>query len=224
MSALHCSTAYVSAISERGTARKPDPITDQLRFIIRLAVACHAQAIPYSVAWSIRDACMLATIVAAGKIPTPKPLAKPPRAKPVSDWRPAIWDAAYTLEAYHDSVRNRKCPGFVIADSCGLSLVHPSESGELGLTEHGADEDIRQRWLLTHTLSGLGFGLSLNFKRAADALLLAASFPVDWKQSADTLSANSEFSRAGFSVQAAFGAGHEKDSAKRRLAELEKAA
>jgi hypothetical protein len=112
----------------------------------------------------------------------------------------------------------------VIAHSCGLSLVHPSESGELGVTEHGADEDIRQGWLVTHTASGKGFGLTLNFKRATDALLLAASFAVDWTQDADTLVTNPEFRRAGYTVQAALSSGFEKDSAKRRLAELERAA
>ena len=137
---------------------------------------------------------MRATITATGKIPTPKPLPKPPKPKPVSEWKPAIWDAAYRLDAYHDANLERMRPGFVIEHSCGLSLVHPSESGELGVTEHGADEDIRQNWLVTHTASGLGFGLTLNFKRAADALLLAASFPVDWTQDADVLKLNPEIS------------------------------
>ena len=123
---------------------------------------------------------MRATITATGNIPMPKPLPKPPKLKIVSDWKPAIWDAEYRLEAYHDGTLNRMRPGFVIAHSCGLSLVHPSESGELGVTEHGANEDIRQGWLVTHTASGKGFGLTLNFKRATDALLLAASFAVDW--------------------------------------------
>ena len=59
----------------------------------------------------------------------------------------------------------------MIDHSSGLSLVHPSESGELG----GDDADIRQNWRITHTASGLGFGPTLNFKRATDALLLAAS-------------------------------------------------
>jgi hypothetical protein len=154
----------------------------------------------------------------------PKPLPKPPKLKIVSDWKPAIWDAVYRLDAYHDGTLNRMRPGFVIAHSCGLSLVHPSESGELGVTEHGADEDIRQRWLVTHTASGKGFGLTLNFKRATDALLLAATFAVDWTQHADTLKANPEFRRAGYTVQAAFSSGFEKDSAKRSLAELERAA
>ena len=80
---------------------------------------------------------MRATITATGNIPMPKPLPKAPKLKIVSDWKPAIWDAAYRLDAYHDGTLNRMRPGFVIEHSCGLSLVHPSESGELGVTEHG---------------------------------------------------------------------------------------
>jgi hypothetical protein len=166
---------------------------------------------------------MHATITAAGEIPTPKPLPKPPKLKLVSAWKPAIWDAEYRLEAYHDANLKRMRPGFVIAHSCGLSLVHPSDSGELGVTEHGADEDIRQHWLVTHSASGLGFGLTLNFKRATDALLMAASFPV-WAQDVELLKPNAEFRRAGNTVIAAYGTSGDKDTAKRKLAELERAA
>ncbi|HEY4359526.1 MAG TPA: hypothetical protein VGN17_01085 [Bryobacteraceae bacterium] len=224
MSALHCSTAYVAAIADRGRAPKPHPISDQFRFIVRLAVACHAQHVPYSVGWSIRDQRMQATIMACGKIPVAKPLPRPPKSRPVSDWRPAIWDATYQLDAWHDAKLGKRRPGFVIAHSCGLSLVHPSESGELGVGEDGANEDIRQGWLVTHAASGRGFGLTLSFKRAADALLLAASFPVDWTQDADALQSIPDFQRAGQSVLATYGDAHSKDSAKRRLAELERAA
>jgi hypothetical protein len=66
--------------------------------------------------------------------------------------------------------------------------------------------------------------LTLSFKRAPDALLLAATFPVDWTQDADALKSNPEFRRAGYSVQAAFFRGFEKEAAKHRLAELERAA
>jgi hypothetical protein len=102
--------------------------------------------------------------------------------------------------------------------------VHPSESGELGVTEYGADEDIRQKWFVTHTASGRGFGLTLNFKRAADALLLAASFAVDWTLDADVLKLDMEFRRAGNTVIAAYGTSFDKDTARRKLAELERAA
>jgi len=100
---------------------------------------------------------MRATITAAGRITTPKALPKPQKPKPVSDWKPAILDAEYRLDAFYDATLKRMRPGFVISHSCGLALVHPSESGELGITEHGADEDIRQKWFVTHAASGRGF-------------------------------------------------------------------
>lgn len=221
---LHRSTAYVKAITERGRTFRPEPITSQFRFIVRMAYACHLKQVPYDLAWSVQDRTMHTTITATGAIPTPKALPKPPKVKLVPDWKPSIWDGEYRLNAYQDANRNRKCPGFVIEHSCGLSLVHRSESGELGVTEHGDNEDIRQDWLLTHTTSGLGFGLSLNFKRATNALLLAASFAVDWKQDANTLKSNPEFRRASYNVQAAYGRADEKDRAKRRLSEMERAA
>ena len=220
----HRSMAYVKALGDRGRAWKPDPITSQFRFIVRMAYACHERNMPYDLTWDRHQSGMRATITATGNIPIPKPLPKAPKLKIVSDWKPAIWDAVYRLNAYHDATLNRMRPGFVIAHSCGLSLVHPSESGELGVTEHGADEDIRQGWLVTHTASGKGFGLTLSFKRATDALLLAASFAVDWIQDVAPLYTNPEFRRAGYSVQVAFSSGFEKDSAKRRLAEMECAA
>jgi hypothetical protein len=221
---MHRSTAFVKPITERGRTWKPDAITSQFRFIVRMAVACHEQQVPYDLAWSVEDHRMRATITATGKIPTPRALPKPRKPKPVSEWKPAIWDTEYRLEAYHDGTLNRMRPGFVIEHSCGLSLVHPSESGELGVTEYGGDEDIRQKWFVTHTASGRGFGLTLNFKRATDALLLAASFAVDWTKDANVLKPNAEFRRAGNTVIAAYGTSFDKDTAKRKLAELERAA
>lgn len=217
---FHRSTAYVKPINQRGRAWKPDPITNQFRFVIRMAYACHEQNVPYDLTWNRRDSLMAATITATGNIPMPKPLPKPPKAKLVSDWKPTVWDAAYRIEAYQDVNLNRKRPGFVIAHSCGLSLVRPSDSDELG----GDDSDIRQNWRVTHTVSGLSFGLTLNFKRATDALLMAASFPVDWTRDAEALKADLEIRRAGNIVIAAYGSGSDWDSAKRKLAELERAA
>ena len=103
MTTSHRSTAYVKPIAERGRAWKPDPITAQFRFIVRMAVACHEQQVPYDLAWAVEDRRMRATITATGKIPTPKALPKPPKPKPVSDWKPAIWDAEYRLEGYYDA-------------------------------------------------------------------------------------------------------------------------
>jgi hypothetical protein len=220
----HRSTAYVKSSQARHHWRKPEPITNQFRFVVRMAYACHERQVPYDLTWTLADGVMRATITATGNIPTPRPLPKAPKLKIVSEWKPAIWDAVYRLEAYHDGTLNRMRPGFVIEHSCGLSLVHPCESGELGVTEYGDNEDIRQNWLVTHTASGKGFGLTLSFKRATDALLLAASFPVDWTQDVATLNTNPEFRRAGNTVLATYGTGHEKDTAKRRLAEMERAA
>jgi|HubBroStandDraft_6_1064221.scaffolds.fasta_scaffold204518_2 hypothetical protein len=222
MSAVHThrSTAYVKPIDQRGRAWKADPITSQFRFLIRLAVACHENGTPFVLTWGLANGVMSATITATGNIPTPKPLPKPPKLKIVADWKPTIWDAAYRLDAYHDANLKRRCPGFVIEHSCGLSLVHPSDADELG----GDDSDIRQNWRVTHTGSGLGFGLTLNFKRASDALLLASSFPVDWTMDADTLKLTPEFRKAGYTVQAEYSKGFDKESAKLRLSELEKAA
>ena len=217
----HRSKAYVKAVDQRGRAWKPDPITNQFRFIVRMAHACAERDVPYVLTWGLTDGVMSATIQVTGdNIPMPKPLPKAPKLKIVADWKPSVWEAVYRLDAYHDANLKRRCPGFVIEHSCGLSLVHPSESDELG----GDDADIRQNWRVTHTASGLGFGLTLNFKRATDALLLAASFGVDWTISADSIKNNPEARRAGNSVIATYGSGYDRDSAKRRLEDLERAA
>jgi hypothetical protein len=217
----HRSTAYVKPINARGRAWKPDPITNQFRFIVRMAYACHENGTPFVLTWGLADGVMSATITATGdNIPMPKPLPKAPKLKPVQQWKPSVFDAEYRLDAFHDASLKRRVPGFVIEHSCGLSLVHPSEADELG----GDDADIRQNWRVTHTASGLGFGLTLNFKRATDALLLAASFPVDWAQDAAPLKLNPEFRKAGYTVQAEYSKGFDKDSAIRRLAELDRAA
>jgi hypothetical protein len=185
-----------------------------------MAYACHEQQVPYDLVWNRHDTQMAATITATGNVPMPKPLPKPPKAKPISDWKPSIFDAAYRLDAYQDANLKRKCPGFVIEHSCGLSLVRPSDCDELG----GDSADIRQNWRVTHTASGLSFGLTLNFKRATDALLLGASFPVDWTRDAEALKSDLEIRRAGNTVLATYGNGSDRDSAKRKLAELERAA
>src|SRR5258708_12819660 len=67
MSTSHRSTAYVKSISERGRAWKPDPITSQFRFIIRMAVACHEQRVPYDLAWAVQDRRMR---IVSGEIDT----------------------------------------------------------------------------------------------------------------------------------------------------------
>jgi len=54
--------------------------------------------------------------------------------------------------------------------------------------------------------------------------LLAASFPVVWTRDAEALKADLEIRRAGNTVLATYGNGSDRDSAKRKLAELERAA
>jgi hypothetical protein len=216
----HRSTAYLHSLNRRVHRYCAfEPITPQFRFVIRMAYACHVQNVPYEITW-LRgdDGMMIATQTASGNIPMPKPLPKPPKAKPVSDWKPSVFDAEYRLHAWAEKDKKRR--GFVIAHSCGLSLIHPSEDGELG----GDGNDIRKNWRITHIASGLGFGLELDFKRAVGALLLAATFGVDWTQDVEALKTNPEFRRAGYSVQAVYSTGHEKNSAKQRLADLERAA
>ena len=217
----HSSTAFVKPINQRGHAWKPDPISAQFRFVVHMAVACHDRDVPYVLTWGLADGVMAATIQVSGdNIPMPKPLPKQPKLKPVQAWKPSVFEAEYRLDAYHDANLRRRCPGFVIEHSCGLSLVHPSDSDELG----GNDSDIRQNWRITHTASGLGFGLMLNFKRSVNALLLAGSFPVDWTMDAESIKTNLECRRAGNTVLATFGTGYDRDSAKRRLEDLERAA
>lgn len=222
----HRSVAYIKPIDQRWKGyRRVDPITNQFRFIVRMAYACHERDIPYVLTWGMADGVMAATIQVSGdNIPMPKPLSKPPKAKPVQHWKPSVFDAVFRLEAYYDSSRKKSAPGFVVEHSCGLSLVHPSDSGELGVTAYGANEDIRDRWFIIHARSGLGFGITTNFRRATDALLLAKSCPVDWTKDVETLKTNPEFKKAGYTVQAQYSKGFDKDSAKRQLAELDRAA
>ena len=56
----HRSTAYVKAIDQRGRSWKPDPITAQFRFIVRMAVACADRNVPYVLTWGLADGAMAA--------------------------------------------------------------------------------------------------------------------------------------------------------------------
>src|SRR5260370_39623130 len=91
----HRSTAYVKPINQRGRTWKPDPITNQFRFIVRMAYACNENGVPYVLTWGLANGIMAATISASGDIPMAKPLPKRPKLKLVADWKPSIWDAAY---------------------------------------------------------------------------------------------------------------------------------
>jgi len=108
----HRSTAYVKPINQRGRAWKPDPITNQFRFIVRMAYACHERDVPYVLTWGLADGVMSATIqVSSDNIPLPKPLPKAPKAKPVQHWKPSVFDAVYRLDAYHDANLKRRVRG-----------------------------------------------------------------------------------------------------------------
>ena len=175
-----------------------------------MAYGCHESGTPFVLTWGLANGVMSATIVASGDIPMPKPLQKPPSRSRSHKGSPLSGNRNTGLK--HSVIQ----AGFVIEHSSGLSIVHPSNDGELG----GDDEDLRKNWFVIHTRSGLGFGLELDFKRAASALLLAVSCPVDWTQDVEVLKLNPEFRNAGYTVQAEFSTGYDKDSARRRLSEL----
>lgn len=191
----HKSTAVVCAQMK---------ITNQFRYLIRLAVACDAAGVAYNVKWHTKTSPHStkflpigfgtheaanrawleyqprATItVTADKIPTAKALPKAPPERKIADWKPRFHEAEYKLDAYHDG--NGPQPGFVIAHSSGLSLVCPSSTGEWGDGCNWQDADPNgKNWRVTHTISGRGFGVELTLVSAAKALMLAASFDVDW--------------------------------------------
>lgn len=214
--ARHMSKAYVKQIAPRLQRRGVyEPITNQFRFIVRLAHACARAGVPYDVKWYVGGLMASATITAEGAIPAARPLPRPPALRAVAEWRPAIAESVYRLNAY--SAPDGVQPGWVVFHSSGLSLVKPSANGE----ELGADgEDIRSNWRLTHTASGKYFGVVGNFQTAARALLLAASFPVDWTQDAKGLTASPEFRRAGLTVKVQFSRGIERAQAERQLLDL----
>jgi hypothetical protein len=205
----HRSTATIKPIAQRGRTWKPDPITPQFRFVIRMAFACAERDVPYVLTWGLADGIMSATITATGNIPMPKPLPKLALAKPRRDWKPRMFEAEYRLDAWEGNKRKR--PGFVIAHSSGLSLVRPSDTGEW------PEEDARYGWRITHSASGLGFGVDLPFSKAVIALSSVAG-TCDWTLPVEQLRQQAGFSRAGLMVQANYGKGWTKERAKERLA------
>jgi len=58
----HRSSAYVKAIGDRGRAWKPDPITNQFRFVVRMTYACHERNVPYDLTWDRHESVMRATV------------------------------------------------------------------------------------------------------------------------------------------------------------------
>ena len=156
------------------------PITDQVRYVIRMAYACAQSGVPYNVEWSVQPILTVVSITVQGPvIPTVKPLPKESRLKIVSEWKPTVWDAEYSLEALIVPVTGKYASGFVIRHSSGLALVKPSNSGELGITAAGENDDIHTGWCVIHSRTGRSLGLELSFVRAVKALLIAAQQPVD---------------------------------------------
>src|SRR5690242_2757412 len=99
----HRSTAYL---------RQAQPITNQFRFVVRMAYACHQHYVPYALEWTVQDGVAQATITASGDLPMPRALPKPPKPKVPPAWKPSTWEAVYRLDAY--AAENRRRPGFVI--------------------------------------------------------------------------------------------------------------
>ena len=56
------------------------------------------------------------------------------------------------------------------------------------------------------------------------ALLLAATFGIDWTQDIDVVSKHPAFHRCGNTVVAEYGCAYDRDNAKRKLEALERAA
>lgn len=226
----HRSTAYAPVLGYR------DEVSKQLRFVIRLAVACQASGTEYDVEWKMANkpadspgfypapehranqfGRMVATITALGAMPATKALPKPPALRLVSDsWTPKQWDAEYKLDAIETA--GKLSPAFVIAHSSGLSLTMACGTGEWG-TEHG-DADPNGKWTLTHTASGKSFGVELPLPRAAKALLFASAQPVDWTVGLDTLKAAPGFIRAGLTVRSEFGCKSDRVESLERLERL----
>ncbi len=104
-----------------------------------------------------------------------------------------------------------------------------SETAEAEICAHRAYNRINNlRWLNTGSKSDSLLQHQLNQLpgdsiKVIAALLLAASFPVDWTRDAETLKSNPEFRRAAPSKSHSAWV-YEKDSAKRKLAHLERAA
>lgn len=206
----HKSTAFIGALGDR------DKVSAQFRFVIRAAVAAHDAGLDYEMRWwslldSNRTTRRMAVTFESEIPPTfsAKPLPKLALAKPRRDWKPRMFEAEYRLDAWEGD--KRKLPGFVIAHSCGLSLVRPSDTGEW------SDDDARLGWRITHSASGLGFGIDLPFSKAVIALLSVAG-ECDWTLPVEQLRHQSGFSRAGLMVQANYGKGWTKERAKERLA------
>lgn len=201
----HGTTVYVKPIEDRLDKyvwRRPDDLAntskrvpnpnytlDRLRFVLRLALACNTEGIPYNIEWSRRpdnSNDMQCTIFVIGKVPDARPFPKPPQEKPKHVWKPSVWDAKFKEDVYYLSGKDTKSPGFVIEHVSGLSLVWATDSQEMGV-RRGENADIKRDWRLTHTKSGCGFELVQSFPSAVKSLNYAISLPVDWTLDVDAV-------------------------------------
>src|ERR1700722_6857276 len=108
-------------------------------------------------------------------------------------------------------VSMRRKPGLSSDPTGGRSAQAGARSGiPRKLLRRAVAQSAHQTKLACHAnASGKGFGLTLSFKRATDALLLAASFAVASTQDTAALATNPEFRRADHTMQAAFSSGFE---------------
>lgn len=234
----HKTTVLIPSYQNRGRSWNLDNISNQFRFLIRQAVALHDAGLPYTLDWRFKptNACNVlndarehtatsfdlafgATLECFDLpfMPPAKQLPKEKTARVKQDWKPRIFECEYRLEAFIDKTKDNKLmPGFVAAHSCGLSLVKPSDTGELtDETNPDSDSDMRQGWFIVHTQSGLGFGITTTFQKATAALLMAAEGGLDWSRPISLLEEN--YKRVNHEVIAKFGNSQQKASSRTRL-------
>ena len=144
-----------------------------------------------------------------------KALPKTTEPRKLPHWKPRIFEAEYRLNAYVDGAGKLQ-PGFVVAHSCGLSLVLPSPDGEW------PDVDVRKGWRLTHTASGKGFGIDFTFQRGVSALLLIAD-SADWTTTVEELTRTVGARRGSALVRSKYGSGYDRDRATRELRDIDQA-
>jgi hypothetical protein len=199
----HQSSAYIHQWDQR-TYHENGTISKQARFVLRLALACAEKQIPYQLTWDLNGSARATIRVDGPTIPLPRQFPKYKAPKVPGDWKPSPFEAVYRLDAFTDE-DGKQQPGFALSHSCGLSLVRPGESDSGELESGDCQETVLDRWRITHTSSGGGFGLSLPFNRAVRALLKAAASGCDWSQSSEALTADQTTRRISLQLEAEFG-------------------
>lgn len=190
MSNFKC-RAFLKTDGERRFYRtygKWEPITNQVRFVIRMAQACAERGTPYAMVWNLKDETPHVAFSACDTKPLPSPTKRRPEppATMRPAWNPRATDASYTLNAYRFDNSGNLRAGYVLQAGNGLALAKPgtSESGEIELTD---GDKLSLNWYLIHAESGLSFGLQpLPFARAVKALNFAAGL-AKWDVSRDAM-------------------------------------